>query len=156
MGQSCTIQDECVISTCGSLVNGLPSKCVIGSNVYISSHCVVYSAQIKDNCFIGANCQILEGSLVEEGCIIGPNSVVPPGRVIPSHQLWAGNPVQYVKDVAKPEIQHIINASKWNNLVAQDHKYFHIIFHCIYSLNIIHYLNLSKIRISPFQNQLSP
>ena len=29
--------------------------------------------------------------------MIAPGSVVPPGRLIPAGQLWAGNPVEYVK-----------------------------------------------------------
>ena len=41
---------------------------------------------------------------VEDESMVGPNSVVPPGRLIPSHQLWAGNPVKYVRDLTKAEI----------------------------------------------------
>lgn len=31
--------------------------------------------------------------------MLAPGSVVPPGRLIPAKQLWAGNPVEYVKDL---------------------------------------------------------
>ena len=31
--------------------------------------------------------------------MVAPGSVVPPGRLIPSNQLWAGNPVEYVKEL---------------------------------------------------------
>jgi len=95
VGDDTIINDNCMISTCGSLVNGQPSSVSIGSNCYIGSHTVIYSAKIDNNCYIGPNSIILEGAIIEEGSIIGPNSVVPPGRVIPAHQLWGGNPVQY-------------------------------------------------------------
>ena len=29
--------------------------------------------------------------------MVAPGSVVPPGRLIPANQLWAGNPVEFVK-----------------------------------------------------------
>jgi len=47
---------------------------------------------------------ILEGAKIEKGSAIGPNSVVPPGRLIPSGQLWAGNPVEYIRDLTKSEL----------------------------------------------------
>lgn len=33
-------------------------------------------------------------------CVIAPNSTVPPGVVIPENTLWAGNPVQFVREVS--------------------------------------------------------
>lgn len=62
---------------------------------------------VDHRAFIGANSTILEGARIETGAVIGPNSVVPPGRVIPAHQIWAGNPVKYVRDVEKLEVEHL-------------------------------------------------
>jgi carbonic anhydrase/acetyltransferase-like protein (isoleucine patch superfamily) len=62
------------------------------------------SADIAENVYIGDRSVILEGSKIGEGSAIGPNSVVPPGRVIPEHQLWAGNPVRFVRDLTKSEM----------------------------------------------------
>jgi hypothetical protein len=36
--------------------------------------------------------------------MLAPGSVVPPGRLIPAKQLWAGNPVEYVKDLNIGEV----------------------------------------------------
>jgi carbonic anhydrase/acetyltransferase-like protein (isoleucine patch superfamily) len=74
---------------------------------------------------VGSNSIILEGSIIEEGSVIGPNSVVPPGRIIPAHQLWAGNPVQYVRDISKAEITNINNVVRFDMRVI----YTYIIYH---------------------------
>ena len=55
IGNQCVINDSCVISTCGALANGLPSRVEIVDNVWIGAHCVIYSATIKSNCYIGAH-----------------------------------------------------------------------------------------------------
>ena len=46
--------------------------------------------------------------------MIGPNSVVPPGRFIPSGQLWAGNPVQFVRNLTGPEKHQIKVQAEWH------------------------------------------
>jgi carbonic anhydrase/acetyltransferase-like protein (isoleucine patch superfamily) len=50
---------------------------------------------------------ILEGAKIEDESVIGPNSVVPPGRYIPGHELWAGNPVKFIRHLTKKEIWSI-------------------------------------------------
>ena len=71
----------------------------IGNNVVVGSHSTLYSCHIEDDVHIGERCIILEGARLEKGCMVAPGSVVPPGRLIPAKQLWAGNPVEYVKDL---------------------------------------------------------
>ena len=66
--------------------------------------CTLVSCTIGSQVMIGARTVVLEGAKIEDESIIGPDSVVPPGRLIPSHQLWAGNPVRYVRDLTKAEI----------------------------------------------------
>ena len=36
--------------------------------------------------------------------MVAPGSVVPPGRLIPAKQLWAGNPVEFVKHLDMAEL----------------------------------------------------
>ncbi len=71
----------------------------IGENVTIKSHCTLHSCHIEQDAYIGERCVILEGARVEAGAMLAPGSVVPPGRLIPAKQMWAGNPVEYVKDL---------------------------------------------------------
>ena len=50
---------------------------------------------IKKGAFIGANTILLKGVTIGEKSIIGAGSVVT--KDIPDGQLWAGNPVRYIK-----------------------------------------------------------
>jgi len=93
------IGDNTVIHTAASLPTGSPASVMIGNNCYIGPRCTLYSCVVDDFATVGAGSIILEGAKLEPGCMVAPGSVVPPGRLIPAKQLWAGNPVQYVKDL---------------------------------------------------------
>lgn len=123
IGNNSTIGDNTVIHTASSLPTGIPASVNIGNFVNVQNNCTLYSCTIDDECLIGFKSVILEGVKIERGSVIGPNSVVPPGRLIPSHQLWAGNPVEYIRDLSKAEIQSLIHTVKQNLQVAMDHKY---------------------------------
>lgn len=97
------IYPNTVIHTAASLPTGTTAEVNIGLNCLIGSRCTLYSCTIDDYVHVGAGSVILEGARLERGCMIGPGSVVPPGRLIPAKQLWAGNPVRYVKDLYEPE-----------------------------------------------------
>lgn len=54
---------------------------------------------IKKNAFIGAHSIILKGSIIGEKSIIGAGSVVT--KEIPDNEIWAGNPVKFVKKLSE-------------------------------------------------------
>ncbi len=54
------------------------------------------SVFIGDHVWLGQNSLILKGTKIDSGSIIGAKSVVS-GKKIPSNQIWAGNPVRFVK-----------------------------------------------------------
>jgi carbonic anhydrase/acetyltransferase-like protein (isoleucine patch superfamily) len=99
-----SIGDNSVVHTAASLPTGMSAKVYIGYNTTIGSNCTLYSCHIEDDVFIGDRCVILEGARIEKGAMLAPGSVVPPGRLIPAKQLWAGNPVEYVKDLNLGEV----------------------------------------------------
>lgn len=123
IGNSCSIGENTVIHTAGALPTGLPATVEIGNLVNIANNCTLYSCYIEDSCYVGFKSIILEGARLEKGCAIGPNSVVPPGRIIPSGQLWAGNPVEYVRDLQKSEIQSNTHFVRQMASIALDHEY---------------------------------
>lgn len=88
----------------------------------IQSGCTIYSAIIEDEVLVSSRSIVLEGSRLENGCVIGPNSVVPPGRIIPSYQLWAGNPVAYVRDLTKQEKVFMLHYAKLQLSLTWAHK----------------------------------
>ena len=57
---------------------------------------------IGDDVFIGANSIILKGVNIGTRTIIGAGSVVT--KDIPADEIWAGNPIRYIKKIEKESI----------------------------------------------------
>ena len=53
--------------------------------------------KIEDNVFIGAHSTILKGVIIGENSVIGSCSVV--SKNIPSNEIWAGNPIKFIKKI---------------------------------------------------------
>lgn len=84
----------------------------VGNNVRIEHGCTIQSALIDDDCVVGYKSIVLDGAVLERGAVVGPNSVVPPGRLIPAGTYWAGNPVEFVRDLSAAEQDQIAAESK--------------------------------------------
>lgn len=107
LGAYSNVGAKTIIHAAESSPTGLSAETVIGKRVTIGSNCSLRSCVIEDEVVIGDSSVILEGSLVEKHAILEAGSVVPPGRRIPGGQLWAGNPVRYVRDVTSDEKEQI-------------------------------------------------
>jgi carbonic anhydrase/acetyltransferase-like protein (isoleucine patch superfamily) len=118
-----SIGDSSVVHTAASLPTGMNAKVYIGHNVTIGSNCTLYSCHIEDDVFVGDKCVILEGARLEKGSMLAPGSVVPPGRLIPAKQLWAGNPVEYVKDLNLGEVWANYTYSYVNVAMGDAHRF---------------------------------
>ena len=79
-----SIGENSVVMTSSSLPTGMPASCKIGSNTVVENNCTIISADIAEDCYIGAHSTILEGAKIERGAHIAPYTVVPPGRLIPA------------------------------------------------------------------------
>jgi gamma-carbonic anhydrase len=99
-----SIGDNSVVHTAASLPTGMNAKVYVGHNVTIGANCTLYSCHIEDDVVVGDGSVILEGARLEKSCMLAPGSVVPPGRLIPGKQLWAGNPVEFVKELNIGEV----------------------------------------------------
>lgn len=96
------------------------NRIVLGKNIRIGGNVVIYDTDfhsikpgerlstpdpgirtapvtIQDNVFIGAHTTVLKGVTIGENSVIGAGSVVT--RDIPANQIWAGNPVQFIRDL---------------------------------------------------------
>jgi acetyltransferase-like isoleucine patch superfamily enzyme len=57
--------------------------------------------KLGDNVFVGAHSTILKGVTIGENCIIGACSVVT--KNIPDNEIWAGNPIKFIRTIHKGE-----------------------------------------------------
>ena len=104
IGNDSMVMENCSLST----VHRHPDSaeildCRIGDDVVIGPGCSLVSCQVDEITYIGANTVICEGSEIGKDVFIGPNSVVPPNRKIPDGQVWAGNPVRFVRNTLKAD-----------------------------------------------------
>lgn len=148
IGSYTSIGDGTVIQTVASLPTGLLSEVIIERNVTIHSDCSLSSCIIEPDVVVGAKSVICEGARLEKGCMIAPGSVVPPGRLIPSNQLWAGNPVEYVKDLDIGELMtnyslSYVNTTVGNTVKGINSLYFDKLYNYIPNLkNKLYYCSL--------------
>jgi carbonic anhydrase/acetyltransferase-like protein (isoleucine patch superfamily) len=104
IGHFSSVGDGTTIKTACSLPHGLSASVNIGKNVTIEPHCSLYSCIIDDDVYIGKGTVVMQGARIERGAHILAGSVVPPGRLIPAGQVWGGNPITYVRDLAQDEL----------------------------------------------------
>ena len=106
----------------GGRVTDFKGTVKIGDYVTIEPGCVLRACTIEDRVVIGAGSVICEGAQVEQGSIVGPGSLVPPGRLVPAGQLWAGRPVEFVRELDEHEIQNIEELAQSNYYRSVDHQ----------------------------------
>ena len=126
---NCMVTADCEVSDIsidtdgtGGRVMELPGVTSIGSYVTIAPSCVLRACTVEDNAVVQANSVLCEGSLVESGAVVGAGSVVPPGRRVPAGQLWAGNPVEYMRDITPGEVEEMAAQVKRDLGHLQDHE----------------------------------
>lgn len=99
------IMENCLLSTVSQLdKTGQQAVVSVGEYCLVQPGCILISTEVSDHVSIGPKSILCEGSKIGDNTVIGAHSVVPPYRYIPGNQLWAGNPVRYVKDLSKQEM----------------------------------------------------
>lgn len=101
--------------------NGAPGGTVIGNYATIGPNCMLSTCLVDNRAFVGAGCIILEHSWVAEYAMLAPGSVLQPFSYIPPGQVWAGNPVRYVRDVSEEEKAFIRSAAQENHELGSGH-----------------------------------
>ncbi len=121
VGSYSSIGEGAVLHTHCAVPTGVPGSITIGKHVTIQNNCTIFSSIIDDEVFIGAGSVIGEGCKIEKGAVIAPNSLVPPGKLIPGRQLWAGNPVKFVRELSEEDLYsyYVQSFNTWN--LAQSH-----------------------------------
>ena len=110
-GDTCkiTIGNKSIIQDNTQIINndiGTECEVFIGDRVVIGVNCHIDGGvRIEDNCVIGNGATLHKGVHVSSGSMVAAGSVVPPGVLIPSGQIFAGNPVKYLRDLKPDELE---------------------------------------------------
>lgn len=76
----------------------------IGDDVTIGHMALLHSCTIENECLVGMQSCILDNARMETQSMLAAGALLTPGKVVPSHQLWAGRPARYVRDLTPEEI----------------------------------------------------
>lgn len=108
-----------MLHTAATSPTGLGAELILKGDNVIQHNCTLYSCIIEQGAYIGHNSVILEGAIIQKGAIVAPNSVVPPGRVVKERQVWAGNPIKYVRRAKEQEGFVTLDYARHANLYAE-------------------------------------
>ena len=94
----------------------------IGDDVTVGHMACLHACQIGDRAFIGMKACVLDGAVIEEEAMVAAGALVTPNKRVPKHQLWAGSPARYMRDMTDEEIQFLqISANNYVKL-GQEYK----------------------------------
>jgi carbonic anhydrase/acetyltransferase-like protein (isoleucine patch superfamily) len=102
IGKRTNIQDNSVIH-----MTSTTQGTYIGDEVTVGHMALLHSCTIEDRVLIGMQSCVMDDALVQAEAMVAAGSLVTPRTVIPSHQLWAGRPAHYVRDLTAEEIAHL-------------------------------------------------
>lgn len=102
IGDRVNIQD-------GSVLHTLYGKSVIeiGNDVSIGHNVTIHGAKIHDLALIGMGAVVMDDAEVGEGAIVAAGAVVLSKTKIGPHELWAGAPAKFVKNVDPAQASEI-------------------------------------------------
>jgi carbonic anhydrase/acetyltransferase-like protein (isoleucine patch superfamily) len=117
IGERTNIQDGSVIH----VTRGMKGT-HIGNDVTVGHMACLHACQIGDRAFIGMKACVLDGAIVEDEAMVAAGSLVTPNKRVPKHQLWAGSPARYMRDMTEEEIKFLrISADNYVKL-GQEYK----------------------------------
>lgn len=122
MVNNISIGNNCVLHTAATSPTGLGAELLLKGDNVIQNNCTLYSCTIEEGVYVGHNSVILEGAILQKGAIIAPNSVVPPGRVVKERQVWAGNPIKYVRRAKEQENFVTLDYARYSNINSESYN----------------------------------
>ena len=102
IGKRTNIQDGSVIH----VTRGIKGT-HIGSDVTVGHMALLHACQIGDRAFIGMKACVMDGAVVEDEAMVAAGALVTPNKRVPKHQLWAGSPARYMRDLTPQEIEFL-------------------------------------------------
>lgn len=99
IGARTNIQDGTVIH-----VSSSTQGTYIGDDVTVGHMALLHACTIGDRAFIGMKACIMDDAVVEDEAMVAAGALVTSGKRVPKHQLWAGSPARYMRDLTPQEI----------------------------------------------------
>lgn len=100
IGARTNIQDGTVIH-----VSSSTQGTYIGNDVTVGHMALLHACTIGDRAFIGMKACVMDDAVVEEEAMVAAGALVTSGKRVPKHQLWAGSPARYMRDLTTKEIE---------------------------------------------------
>ncbi len=114
VGESCNIQDNCVLHC------GWDRPTVLGRNIVVGHGAILHSCRVEDGCLIGMGATVMDDSVIGAGSIVGAGALVPPGKIIPPRSLVLGIPGRVVRAVTDREVaETLCNAETYVELAGE-------------------------------------
>lgn len=102
IGARTNIQDGTVIH-----VSSSTQGTYIGDDVTVGHMALLHACTIGDRAFIGMKACVMDDATVEEEAMVAAGALVTSGKRVPRHQLWAGSPAKYMRDLTAKEIDFL-------------------------------------------------
>lgn len=99
IGARSNIQDGTVIH-----VSSSGQGTYIGDDVTVGHMALLHACTIGDRAFIGMKACVMDDAVVEEEAMVAAGALVTSGKRVPKHQLWAGSPAKFMRDLTPEEI----------------------------------------------------
>lgn len=80
---------------------------VIGNDVTVGHHVVLYGCTIKDRVLVGMGAIIMDGAVIGEDCVVGAGALVTERTVVPPKSLILGSPAKVKRPVTDEELAWI-------------------------------------------------
>ncbi len=108
IGERTNIQDSSIIhvdSGTNTKSEGFPT--LIGNDILIGHKAMIHGTTIEDGGFVGMCATTLDGVFIESEGMVAAGAMVGAGKRVLKHQLWAGVPAKFLRDMRPGEIEYI-------------------------------------------------
>lgn len=102
IGARTNIQDGTIIH-----VSSSTQGTYIGDDVTVGHMALLHACTIGDRAFIGMKACVMDDATVEEESMLAAGALLTAGKRVPKHQLWAGSPARYMRNLSDKEIEFL-------------------------------------------------
>ena len=96
IGDSCNIQDNCVI-------HAQPGKGTqVGDRCHIAHSSILHGPVLEDEVFVGMGCIVMDDAVLKQKCCLAAGTLVLTGQVISEDTLAMGHPAKEIKKIPAP------------------------------------------------------